>query len=548
MGLLSNKSKILIGLDISGGYVRMAQLKISEKDTLLENYAVVEVPQAKEGQDRISVLSSAIKEAAAGFSKDKNREVFAMTSGPDVSIRRVLLPKLSGKELAEAIKWETKTHFPFPVDKVVIDKYVMGPAQDKGIDKLDTWLVAAQKELLEKSWGLTEKAGLPIKGISVPPFAAWNLLRTEGQLKDSTVTVFINMGAEITGISFFDGQKLDFYRELSIAGNNITNAMVGLFVSDNWQMNINYEQAEKIKRQYGIPKEGTEEKTSDGVPLSNILQIMKPVLKRLMNDILRSFDYYKEQYNKTRIDRVIISGGSSKLLNLAEYLSSGLGIKVETLNKLVSIKVSDSIDAKQLEQDLSHLTTSIGLALSRAKEINLYSRKKEALSLSLPFDLERFIPALSLPSPSAKVPAIIASAVLAVFIAAALFTGYNLDKTISFYSKQLEEKKILLTDLKLLSERRAILSKIEKEQAPLRGILTELTNILPPSVTLSGVSYVNASKYLVISGSAPSVQSIGTLLKNIEGSSMFSKTILIEAKKSPSGAESLFNMTFAVDL
>ena len=547
MGLFGKKQNNLVGIDISGGYIRLSQLKVDENNSaVLENYAVLEVPVIKENEDKNSAIIRALKEAFLKLPQNNNA-VFAMTAGSDVSIRRVLLPKLSGKDLAEAIKWETKTHFPFPVDKVVIDHHMIGKAEDKGSEKLDTWIVAAQKDLIAQNNIIFEKAGINLNGISVPPFSAWSLLKAENQLKDNMITVFINIGSDITGISFFNGTKLEFYREISIAGNNITNAMVGLFVADNWQMNINYEQAEKIKRQYGIPAEGTEEKSPDGVPLSNILQIIKPVLRRFLNDVLRSFDYYKEQYHRNKIDRVMISGGSSKLLNLVDYLTSGLGIKVETLTQLQNIKLGKNIDAKKASEDLPHLTTSIGLALSKALEINLLTRKKERLNLNLPFDLGKLISGLSVSSSSVKVPAFTGGALLVVFSFVAVFSGFQLNKNINYYSKQLEEKKVMLTDLKLLSERRAILSKIEKEQVPLRSVLAEITNILPPEVILNGFSFVNASKYLVISGTAPSVNSIGALIKNVESSSMFSKTILIEAKKNPSG-ENTFNMTFSVDI
>ncbi|MEK7375713.1 MAG: pilus assembly protein PilM, partial [Candidatus Margulisiibacteriota bacterium] len=308
MEFFAGKKPNLVGIDTSGGYVRLSELKVDEKGTaVLENYVVAEIPAVKETEDKKSAAIKTLKEAFSKLSSDK-KDVFAMIAGSDVSIRRVFLPKLSGKDLAEAIKWETKTHFPFPVDKVMIDHHVIGKAEEKGSEKLDTWIVAAQKDFIAQNNMIFEKAGINLNGISVPPFAAWNLLKIENQLKENTITVFISIGFEITGISFFNGQKLEFYRDISIAGNNITNAMVGQFVTDNWQMNINYEQAEKLKRQYGIPAEGTEEKSADGVLLSNILQIIKPVLRRFLNDVLRSFDYYKEQYHRDKIDRVIISG------------------------------------------------------------------------------------------------------------------------------------------------------------------------------------------------------------------------------------------------
>ena len=71
---------------------------------------------------------------------------------------------------------------------------------------------------------------------------------------------------------------------------------------------------------------------------------MRPILERLLTEIDRSFEFYKQQFNESKIDRVYLSGGTANLVKLKEYLASGLGLPVDGLQSL--LEISDDGDAK----------------------------------------------------------------------------------------------------------------------------------------------------------------------------------------------------------
>ena len=52
-------------------------------------------------------------------------------------------------------------------------------------------------------------------------------------------------------------------------------------------------------------------------------------LKQLAGQMDRSFGYYKAQFHIERIDRLVVYGGTSKMINMDKFLSEELGIYAE---------------------------------------------------------------------------------------------------------------------------------------------------------------------------------------------------------------------------
>ena len=58
------------------------------------------------------------------------------------------------------------------------------------------------------------------------------------------------------------------------------------------------------------------------------------MLEKLAAEIGRSLDYYRNQFNEERIDRILLTGGGANLKNIVSYLASELRLPVEHFNPL----------------------------------------------------------------------------------------------------------------------------------------------------------------------------------------------------------------------
>jgi type IV pilus assembly protein PilM len=121
-------------------------------------------------------------------------------------------------------------------------------------------------------------------------------------------------------------------------------------------MNVSYDQAESLKT-------GT---TIEGVSPQEVQEIINSVNESVAMEIQRSFDYFKATSSNERIDRIIITGGCSKVKGLPEFLSEKLGIPVERGNPFRNIVYNEKMFDSNFIADVSPMcAVAVGLAMRK---------------------------------------------------------------------------------------------------------------------------------------------------------------------------------------
>ena len=327
--------KETIGLDIGSHSIKLVGLKMTSKGPFLTCLGMKEIPPGtdKEDVDKLSqILKALFKEAGL-----ETKKVRLTVSGSGVQIKRISIPSLPKAELKEAVRWEIKDHLPFPVETAQIDFHILNEYVEDNIKKLDLIVVACPKQLIDRTLSIAEGAGLQPTHLDATPFALWNTLLAWDQLKKEETVALIDLGAEKTGICLFKDGVLQFSREVTPGGADITRAVMEGIGSSGEAQPI-YERSEKIKQEIGIPSEPSREGMSDkSASLSKLSFLVRPVLERLAAEIGRSLDYYRSQFNEERIDRILLTGGGANLKNIVSYLANELRLPVEHFNPLKKI-------------------------------------------------------------------------------------------------------------------------------------------------------------------------------------------------------------------
>jgi cell division ATPase FtsA len=151
---------------------------------------------------------------------------------------------------------------------------------------------------------ICREAGLETIGLTIVPVALWNLIQ-RNRPRRSDLSVHIDIGSESTQMLFFHEGQLQFTREVLTGGRAITQALTGSVVSAATRLDLDESQAEKLKRECGIPGEDEPKSiTYQGkeIPALHIAAMIRPALERLLTDIHRSFDYYHEQFGVHKRD------------------------------------------------------------------------------------------------------------------------------------------------------------------------------------------------------------------------------------------------------
>lgn len=380
--------KTSVGLDIGASSIKVMELRETASGIEVLHFALKELPPEVRGRTRSDPyqIAALIEELfrEAGIKKTRRRPVTAVVSGPEVGIRRITLPPIPKKELLEALKWEGKKYFSFPLDKAILDYYSLGEVTEGDAKKLNLMVVAARQEAINQELSILNSAGLKTKGINVVPFALWNILNKTYLLNEQQNIALLDMGAEEVNICIFKGPVLQFTREIFTGSSTLTQALAATLPTE-----AGLQGAEELKRRHGI----SQETLPGGEGEESFFTVLRPALDKMLVEVERSFDFYRTQFHEKTIDRILISGGGAELNGMPEFMEKSLGIPVEVFNPFLTpgwrVKVSP---AKGPEGLSPRMVVAAGLALSQAREINLLppeiqKARKERLEKILLFRL-----------------------------------------------------------------------------------------------------------------------------------------------------------------
>jgi len=501
-----------IGLDIGTHSIKVVEVKHTPKGVFLTNFAVKEL-SSKPGAD-------AIAEKIKEIFLEKNikaRKVTIGVSGSQVVIRHISLPSMPKKELKEAVRWEARKFISFPPERAIVEFQLLGEAVEEGVKKLDLMVTVAYRDFIESQLVLIKGAGLEAMGISTIPHALWQCMQTIPEANKG-VTALIGIGATKTSINIVKDNRLQFAREIATAGNAFTAAVEEAGTPEGGA--LDFAGAEEIKKEYGIPKEEDFEAAEGHVPLQKISFAMRPVLERLLTEIKRSFDFYKSQFKKEDIGRIFISGGGARLKGLREYMAGELGTEVDLLTPF-----------KDMAPDLD---TATGLALGRARELNLLPEKYRLTPVVL---LKRY--------------SSVALACLVIFVLLGIWLRMGV--TCNKYVKQLSIKETRLTGLqpadrklgqlkenkKRLDQDKALLPRVTLEQPQWKKILKEISYIVPKKTVLTHLVFRTKDtgkemqlKGIAFGGDAKIVESILEIMQGLENSPLFLDVRLSSSEES----------------
>jgi len=478
-----------IGLDVGSHSIKLVGLKMTSKGAFLTHLGIKEIPPGGD-QTNATSISEILKTLVSDVGL-KTKKVSLTISGSGVNIQRISIPAIPKAELKEAVRWEIKEHLPFPVETAQIGFYILGEIIEDNVKKLDLMVVACPNHLIEQTLSIVRGAGLQPIHLDVGPFALWNALLTWGRVKEGEQVALIDLGADNTGIHLFKDGNLQFSREVTPAGADITRAIMDAIGSGE-ESNVLYEKAESIKDMIGTSSEGLQESIPDAsINVSKIIFHMRPVLERMAAEIGRSLDYYKNQFNVDRIDRVLLTGGGAHLKNFSSYLQKELRLPVEQFNPLrETLFDSKKIPARRqagiaeiLDQMGSRFTVAAGVALPQPKRIELLPAVEPILTKA------RIVKAI---------PILVPLIALLVF----LVTIWNISTQVASIKQERDAKVGKVTNIETLQAKLNLLKEKEKKlkeelsrfpssvmvSVPYGEILKEITHIVPENVTLKLLS------------------------------------------------------------
>jgi type IV pilus assembly protein PilM len=269
------------------------------------------------------------------------------------------------------IPYDAEQYIPLGMDQVVFDYKVLNEIEEENQKKLEVLLVAVKNETMGQHLQLLKDAGVEPAVIDVDSFSLCNAYslnvndENESGVKADTVAI-INMGAKFTTITICEKDIPHLTRDVNIGGNNFTKEIQREF-------NLSFAQAEEMKKQHAVIVVESEALLLNSMPSSDddkssrIFEAITPALNKLLNDVRRSFDYYESTVKRKPVQKILLSGGTSKIKNIDRFLSERLGMPVEINYPFKNINInSKNFDFDYLRANAVHFNVALGLALRKA--------------------------------------------------------------------------------------------------------------------------------------------------------------------------------------
>ncbi len=326
MGLFSSR-KSYFGVDIGGSTVKMVELISHGGRARLLTYGYVEVDiDIVHGSSEINEknLVNVIKRLHEESGVSTKHCVVAL---PNFSVFSsiISLPTMSKKELNKAVTWEAKKFIPLPIEEMVLDWRPLTPAEERaqmasaipennGNDSSDSkkkqqriLITAAPKELVERYVRIFKMAEFELVAMETEGFALERSLVG----KDAGVVMIVDLGATTTDISLVEGGIPILNRSIDVGGATITQAIAR-------SLSIDIKRAEQFKRDIGF----------SSTAVTSIPKVIENTLSPIVNEIKYSFDLFQGRHHGGVVEKIVLTGGSSVLPGLNDYLKNILQIKV----------------------------------------------------------------------------------------------------------------------------------------------------------------------------------------------------------------------------
>jgi len=394
----------MLAIDFGARSIKAVKLNRTGSGYYLDNFGIVLTPPGTilHGEIKdVEAVSQALNKMLHKKRLYDKGNIIAIT-GQKVIVREITTPLMAEKELSEGIRWEAPKYVPYDLKDSLLDVKKIEELEEKeGTRMMKVLLVATPRSVVDQQIAVLKNVRIQprvvdiVANAQIRAFESY-LTPTSGDEDGTMIDIILSMGASTTEITLLEGDQLKFTRTILKGGGDVTELIVK-------KLGIPFQEAERLKRHIGLslPEEKVilesdlkdrkdlqdekEDQELAEIPLQQageeqispqvkdedtsipteeeIAGLVKTGVNEIFNEIRKSLNYFKTQYQKVNYQRIILCGGMAQLPQLGQMLKKQFGITVVIANPLKNITINEhNIDIESLDKYKSALATAIGLA------------------------------------------------------------------------------------------------------------------------------------------------------------------------------------------
>jgi len=383
---VSFRKTISVGVDLGHDDLKLVKIhRVTDQKFEMLEYARIpfdpEIP--RENPQFHQFLRSVLAKFCAN---SKNAEIWCTISSARVDTRQLRIPKVSQRQIPNSVYWSYQRLASFSDKENLFDFELLGEVQDGNNPKIDIMAYTAPQAEIRDLRDLFNKAGFPLTGISIVPFAFQTLLRVGRIATDESHVSCLYIGRDWSRIDIFSEGNLILSRgikagvktmiealraeiegnllELSIA-NPATKDDAGIRANKK-NLKFELEQAQQLffGGIHDNPPSAMEERRR--LPKEDkIFKMILPALERLVRQVERTLKHFSLNYDNARVGKIFISSGVNPHPRIIDYISEELGIATEILNPFADSENFISLTpSPEVVSEQSAYVPAMGMALA----------------------------------------------------------------------------------------------------------------------------------------------------------------------------------------
>ncbi|MFT5359823.1 MAG: type IV pilus assembly protein PilM [Candidatus Paceibacteria bacterium] len=318
----SSKEKSVLGIDIGSSAIKLVQMKESGGKAILETYGSISLGLYKEEKGSVGQIASLSTESIVSvlgqLMKEANtttkRTAVAIPSASTLVFTIVFPASVKESDLKSIVPIESRRYIPIDINEVTLDWWILPkrsfvtpdkPGQKEVSRETVVLVVAVRKDTVSVFKDVVAHSGLTQDFFEVEAFST---VRASIEHDLSTILV-LDIGAARTKLVFVDGGVIRDVHVINRGSEDITQGLVASF-------NLSFDNAESIKKEFGL-------NVQDELQRKNIEQSIDFIISELKNVVYQ----YQQKYNVT-LEKIILSGGGSRMIGLVPYLNEKLSVDI----------------------------------------------------------------------------------------------------------------------------------------------------------------------------------------------------------------------------
>lgn len=503
---VSFRKAITVGVDLGHDDIKMVKISrmANQKYEMLE---YERIPFSEDVDRQSPQFPQFLRTVLTDFcSNTKNVDLWCTISSARVETRQIRIPKVNPKQIPNSVYWSYKKISSFDENKSIFDFEILGEVEEGDRPKIEVMAYTAPLQEVKELKDIFSKAGYPLTGISIVPFAFQSILRAGLIETDETNVSSLYIGRDWSRIDIFSEGNLMLSRGIKAGVKTMIEALRTEIEGNLFELSVAKSPTKDSARIRAIKKKLKNELEQahqlffgvihDSAPSvlderqrllkeDKIFKMILPALERLVRQVERTLRHFSLNYDNARVGKIYISSGVNPHQRIVDYIGEELAIPTEILNpfadsnNFLSLAPSPDDPSEQ-----SSYVPAMGMALSSNELtpnfLHTYKDKQKAVRTQW-----------------------VNRGVFAAFIIVML-----LCVGVTFWQgRQIEEKEYKLMQIQgqlervtLRVDKSLILKLVDETQANRRqikeigqkyfglAVISEITQLTPPSVQLISIS------------------------------------------------------------